>query len=793
MARKLPAQTAHSLARVSPTIEAVTLAGLAVLVLYNFRADFHRSLWVLNIETAVYVAIPILALVWTARKFADRPGLLDSRKWSWGLQTAAVGFAFLPILTQLLLRLFGVGDSYEIVALAMLLNACWFLSVFSQFGKFGQAAFAIGLALVLFISLMTKNRTVYVLAFFYALVSLWWLLGDYWNRVTVKAIDGDSHSLPIRGAVVLTTLAVITCVGGIASFSVPIAEAVAIKGFMPSSGGDSWYDAYARSGIGDGDMLTAGQNATTAGAVDSDQFIEDDKPSMYDVMMEKYDGPVRKKKKRNRAVALAAVAKHMHNVVQSEQSGRSFRTVRQPKGTKDLDLENKITKALFFVEGAVPARFTMDCFHHFDGWDWTKQDLTQEATPWTTPEILLKPQLGKPWLVIGSAQRDYLAGYRAHQVKIMRLADEVIPAPPLFKSWHIAHVANPDFFEWNEQELVRFTGDSIPPQTMINVVSHVPNYHVLRKSQSAHYTSIRGQASETIYTQVPGNGTRECLVAMARDWTDGIPVGWQQVETVIKKFREKFILDPTAIPPDDCDDSVGWFLDNGRGPAYLFATAATQTLRAAGYRTRLASGFIATKVDYDRLANQSIITSDNAHMWPEVCLDECHWLPVEPTPGYPIPYSTQTIGQQIYAAISAMVSMAIRNPVSSLFSIAMVFLCVRFSRVIVASLGWMGWRLALAILPQYRLKLTRQLLDLRYWAANFSRPSFACPSSWMNQFDSEHSIQFVNLWQSKSFNSTFDSTASRKEIYDACFDAVDSLTVSRIKQYVLQNNSKDIS
>ena len=83
MARKLPAQTGHSLARVSPTIEAVTLAGLAVLVLYNFRADFHRSLWVLNIETAVYVAIPILALVWTAGKFADRPGLLDSPKWSW--------------------------------------------------------------------------------------------------------------------------------------------------------------------------------------------------------------------------------------------------------------------------------------------------------------------------------------------------------------------------------------------------------------------------------------------------------------------------------------------------------------------------------------------------------------------------------------------------------------------------------------------------------------------------------------------------------------------------------------
>ena len=793
MVRKPTTPIGHSLTRVAPTIETVTLAGLAVLVLYNFRAEFCRSLWSLNIETAVYFVIPIIALVWIAQKFADLPGLLDSRKWNWGLQTAAVGFAFLPILTQLVLRLLGVGDSFEVVALVMLLNACWFLAVFSRFGKFGQAAFAIGLALVLFICLMTQNRTIYVLAFFYALVSLWWLLGDYWNRVTVKAIDGDSSSLPIRGAVVLTTLAVVTCVGVVASFSVPIVEAVATKGFMPSSGGDSWYDAYARSGIGDGEMLTAGQNATTSGAVDSDQFIEDDKPSMYDVMMEKYDGPARIKKRKNRAVALDTVAKHMHDVIQSEQSGKSFRTVRQPKDTKDLDLENKITKALFFVEGTVPARFTMDCFHHFDGWDWTKTDLTQEATQRIEPKISLNSKAGKPWLVIDSAQRDYLTGYRAHQVKIMRLDDEVIPAPPLFKSWHIANVDKPDFFQWDEQELIRIDGDSIPPQTMINVVSQVPNFHLLRSSQSSPFTSAKEQNANSIYVQVPENRTRGCLVAMARDWTDGIPEGWQQVETVVNKFRDGFILDPTALPPADCEDTVGWFLDKGRGPAYLFATVATQTLRAAGYRTRLASGFIATRTDYDRVANQSIITSDNAHMWPEVCLDKGHWLPVEPTPGFPIPYSTQTITQRIYAAIWGTVRMIVRNPLLSLFSIAMLFLAVRFSRIILANLAWIGWRVALAILPQYRLKLTRLLLDLRCWAANFSRPSFACPSNWMRQFDSKPSNKFVLLWQSKSFSSTFDSTASSNEIYNACCDVVKSLTVSRIKQFVVKCNPKDNS
>ena len=380
-----------------PVAEIGCLAVLASLVVLNFRAEFHRALPILWVETLIYFMVPVIGLIWVTQRYATTPEILQNRRWIWGIQTAAFVFAMLPILGQFLMRPFGIGDAYEVVALACLLNACWFLAVFSRFGSFDRTAFVFACALVLFVCFMTQSVGVYVFSFFFALVALWWLLGNYWNRVKVKAIDGDSSTLPIRGGAILISAVVVSIVGVLAAAAGPISNTVAVRGLMPSSGGDSWHDAFARSGIGDGDMLTAGKNASTAGPVDSDEFIEDTKPSMYDIMSEKYDGPLVKRKKQNRAVALNANARHMHKkVIQSEQKGKSFRTFRQPKDPKQIELESRKTEALLFVEGQVPARFTMDCFHHFDGWDWTKADLSDEK--FRQPRLHCKNNLANPGL-----------------------------------------------------------------------------------------------------------------------------------------------------------------------------------------------------------------------------------------------------------------------------------------------------------------------------------------------------------------------------------------------------------
>ena len=110
----------------------------------------------------------------------------------------------------------------------------------------------------------------------------------------------------------------------------------------------------------------------------------------------------------------------------------------------------------------------------------------------------------------------------------------------------------------------------------------------------------------------------------------------------------------------------------------MFATACAMALRSAGYKTRVASGFIVQKKDYVRVARQSIVTADNLHMWPEVCLDGEFWVPVEPTPGYPIPYSTQTALQWITAKASMAWGWMLANPVSVALMVGFVSLAFVF-------------------------------------------------------------------------------------------------------------------
>jgi hypothetical protein len=799
-------QPAISQSTFLPPGEMIVLGVLATLVVTTFRSEFHRSLVVLRLETLAYMVIPLVAMGFIMRSGQETTQILACRKWSKRLQTAALAFAFLPMVSQIFLRQHGIGDSIEIVTLVMILNACWFLVIFSRFGNLDRGAFVTGSALVLFVSFMTQNWTIGIFAFMFGLVSLWWLLGNYWSRVQVKAIDVESNSLPMRGATVLGTVVVIAGIGLLAASLGPIRQSLAMKGFMPSSGGDSWADSYARSGIGDGAMLTAGKNATTSGPVESDDFIEDDKTSMYDIMSDKYEGPIKKKKRQNRAVAITAKAKHMHSVVQSEQKGKSFRTLRHPKEPKDLELENKITDALIFVEGQVPVRITMDCFYHFDGLDWTKHE--HSPIPPQNGPIAIESHLGKPWYVIKNPKRKFLTNYRTHQVKIMRLEDEVIPAPPLFKSWHIHRVQHENLFEWDTQGLVRMQGEFIPPHTLIDVVSQAPNYHLLRSSNkfarnaksSSWWNRIdpwlgvktNSKVNANVFPpmatdanspliQIPENSTKQRLLSVANGMIGDAPEGWQQVEAIINRLRGDFILDPTAVPPTDCENPVAWFLDNGRGPAYLFATTATQLLRTAGYRTRLASGFLATKKDYDRVANQSAITAKNFHMWPELTLDGWHWLPVEPTPGYPLPFNTQTLSQRIYAALCWFGNFILKRPLLPIAFCALSFFIAYFWRQWLATAGWFAWCISLTVLPRQRLKRTRQLLDLRFWAAKFSRPDFVPPSDWYSQVDSDIAGKFIRLWQLNHFSSAKDTPLVGVETYQACCDVVREFSINRIK------------
>ena len=276
-----------------PTMEALTLGMLSAMVVIAFRAEFHRSLPLLYGESFATLALPIAGLLFVLKKVNSDARSVSQQYWGLVLPIFALAYSFLPVFLQPLTRRLGCGDAFEVVALTMLMHAAWFLTIFSQFKNFARVAFMLNAVLVLFICFMSQSYFVMTFAVIFAAISLWWLIGDYWSRVKHKAIDAESTALPVRTWALVFSVVLVLGTGTLASSLGPIREAVSLAGFMPASGGDSgdWSDDLARSGIGDGNMLTAGQNASTTGAVDSDQFIEDDKPSLYDISAEKFDGP----------------------------------------------------------------------------------------------------------------------------------------------------------------------------------------------------------------------------------------------------------------------------------------------------------------------------------------------------------------------------------------------------------------------------------------------------------------------------------------------------------------------
>jgi len=141
-------------------------------------------------------------------------------------------------------------------------------------------------------------------------------------------------------------------------------------------------------------------------------------------------------------------------------------------------MEDRISKALFFVEGSTPS---IDCFQHFDGWDWSKVDLDKNEFP--QPKINLSKQFGSPWYRNSDQEGDYLTESRAHRVKLLRLSTQTLPAPPLLKAWHIDRVDLPSLFKFNAQGSVIMQGGIIASHTVIDNVSDVPNFYLLAGSK----------------------------------------------------------------------------------------------------------------------------------------------------------------------------------------------------------------------------------------------------------------------------------------------------------------------
>jgi hypothetical protein len=157
----------------------------------------------------------------------------------------------------------------------------------------------------MFVGIIIEYPVIYILVAIYAVVGWLWLTGAYWDQLQGGFSATSSKRLPYAMLLTVSLLFVglALSVGWIVSQS---ASTTALAGFMPSSGGTQWHDVFARMGMTDGDAMVGGKDhADSVGPVESELFLADDKPSLFDVASELYGEPIKNKSRAERAIALS--------------------------------------------------------------------------------------------------------------------------------------------------------------------------------------------------------------------------------------------------------------------------------------------------------------------------------------------------------------------------------------------------------------------------------------------------------------------------------------------------------
>ncbi|MBU6176107.1 MAG: transglutaminase-like domain-containing protein, partial [Planctomycetes bacterium] len=428
---------------------------------------------------------------------------------------------------------------------------------------------------------------------------------------------------------------------------------------MPTSGGKGGSDPAARQGVGDGDMLVAAKDkAYSFGPVESDLFLESHAPSLYDLFSDLYGEPQKPNKDRTRTIALAneTLGDQKHGS-ETKKKGREFDTLRK---SPDRKMESKPkgndASCLLHVIGESPLLLRQQSYDFFDGRTWTHSEDVHHDRTNATPSLIQLNE--KPWIQVASYGEEVTWGIRDRvTVKIINLKSDRVPMPSSTTHVHIDKVDQPDFLGWSKDGQLTMPGhDFIPQLTVMHLLYKTPTLHRLRLQQDSvssisHSTSATSGRQSWLhrYMECPAS-TVDCdamidrllesTPAMIREkWTK-----WQTIEGVVQAMRRRIKIEPSAVPPEDCEDLLSYAFETEVAPDYLVATATACLIRSLGVPCRLATGFYVRPERYDARMRMTEVAKEDLHTWVEVY---CHgtWIPVEPSQGYAIPREELTWSQ----------------------------------------------------------------------------------------------------------------------------------------------------
>jgi hypothetical protein len=596
----------------------------------------------------------------------------------------------------------GPGLALELQLLVILRNLVIVLAALDRHRQLQPLGVAFSLFLVLCSISVDQGSTPWVGLLLYVLAGSCWLVAWYW-----QGLIGPLTPQVVRRATVRWSLVIPAALAGCLVLAAlrPNNPRGPLGSLFPTSGGTGAYDPTARQGVHDGDMLVAGKHdARSFGPVDSELFLDSDRPSLYDIFNDQYgEPPPRRNADRSVALPPSLELEVEQRMAQSGAAGREFSTVREARRSPG-ELADQPQPALFHLVGRTPLHLRLEVFDLFDGTTWLAEPTRNNRPPFQVETIA-----GRPWIRIPTVAGAGLAvGHDLHLLRIQRLDTNRIPTPWHPLGVHIDRVDQPEFFLWHQETVLGMPRQSIPDSTVIQLQSRP-----LKSSHVAKIDRISSTAQDR-YRLLGQDADSQWLRQTARDWTQGLPPGAPQIAEICRRLQTGGTVIRGATSTSTPPQSIREFIESDRrGPDYLFASSAALLLRGLGYSTRLVSGFYADPARYDVQSRSTPVSPRDVHVWAEVYVGSGTWLEIEATPGYELLNTPATLLERIWQGLLAGLAWAGQHAVILSAGLALVVGGWWRRRWLRERCSTAVWRVFPARAPRQRVLETLGLLDLR--------------------------------------------------------------------------------
>lgn len=623
------------------------MACVALATLGQRRSNYD-SVFFISLEVAICTAVILLA-AWFRREKLNQQQLISGQHNAASTLLAIVAL-MAPWIINLIAKSYSAGNGMEIIMLGTLGWCGLLCAMLASCSRTISLSVVCSGFVALFSTLISETSSASWLAYAWIALCMWWLVGNHWEGLNTQAAQRIDRTTGWRWSYI--GLGVVVFVASVFTFGnrIPVWRKLNTE-LTPTSGGTSSKDSAARSGVGNGDALLAAKNHPTSfGAVETDMFLDSEKPSLFDVFSDEFGEPLIKKTI-DRAQALSP------QDVQGEE-GR-FSEANRSSSDEEFSIEREsaqrqpptddlVSNALFFWHGSPGAHLAVQRFDQFDGSTWTLQDPDGSAQQVT--EQSFEPEsigiYGQSWFFVrGNKFASSLSPYRnpvPEAAKFTRYGSEIIPSCCGTKLWSIDQITRADFFRYDARDCISMPGhDHVPDYTVVRFVNGQLDLEMMQEllehcSPGKEHKSVSADC-------------REDLAALAHRYADGTSRGWEQVSSVVGGLRQDFSCSD-QFEVGKLQTALAEFLHSRNGPSYLFATAAALMLEHLGYETRLVTGFYVSPEHYIASDNEYAVQPGDAHVWLEVNAGHGYWIPLEPTPGFLPPRYSASLWYRVVQA-----------------------------------------------------------------------------------------------------------------------------------------------